>query len=118
MNKCVICGKDSGKGKTCGSTCRQALRRRKCDKEVSVTDVTVDDVTVAKKQDTPEFAIPNYGEANCECKMCRVNGNKHIINHGTYKPAKQLQSKELNRVTLPGDVDYEGAAVDAVPLTP
>lgn len=27
MNKCVICGKNSGKGKTCGSTCRSKLRR-------------------------------------------------------------------------------------------
>ncbi|GAG06837.1 unnamed protein product [marine sediment metagenome] len=27
MAKCLICGKDSGKGRTCGSTCRKALSR-------------------------------------------------------------------------------------------
>ncbi len=27
MSKCVVCGKESGKGKTCGSTCRSRLAR-------------------------------------------------------------------------------------------
>ena len=39
MGKCVICGKESGKGRTCGSTCRQRLSRSVTK---GVTDVTVE----------------------------------------------------------------------------
>ena len=51
----------------------------------------------------------NFGKPDCECKMCqtnRVNGNKHKINHGEPKSACELAENEVNRVTLPGDVDY------------
>lgn len=61
---------------------------------------------------TPHDALPsNYGLPNCACMHCqsnRVNGGKHIINHGTPKPADQLAANELNRVASPGDVDYIG----------
>ncbi len=33
--KCVICGKDSGKGQTCGSTCRSRLRRKQHNRTVA-----------------------------------------------------------------------------------
>ncbi len=55
----------------------------------------------------------NYGLDDCECQHCktnRVNGNKHTINHGAYKSANELGEHELNRVSLPGDVDYTGVA--------
>ena len=39
MNKCIICGKDSGKGRTCSPAHRKALQRR----DVSVTNVTVNE---------------------------------------------------------------------------
>lgn len=53
----------------------------------------------------------NYGQPDCECKHCRANrahGSKHTINHGPYKPFVQLKPGEVNRVSLPGDVDYDG----------
>jgi len=53
----------------------------------------------------------NFGLENCECLHCRANkssGNKHIINHGIWKPASKLAANELNRHSLPGDVDYVG----------
>lgn len=38
MGQCVVCGKDSGKGRTCSSTCRKALQRR----NASVTSAKCD----------------------------------------------------------------------------
>ena len=52
----------------------------------------------------------NFGQDNCECRHCannRASGNKHVLNHGPHKPASELSKGELNRVALPGDVDYE-----------
>ena len=101
MNNCVICGKDSGKGKTCSPKCKQlAYRNRRTAPTVTKSTVTP---TVT------EPLIKNFGESDCECQMCktnRVNGNHHIINHGAWKPARELGVGELNRVTLPGDPDY------------
>ena len=63
---------------------------------------------------TPEGraqSVPaNYGQPDCECYHCRNNrksGSKLIINHGAYKTAAQLADNEVNRVSLPGDVDYD-----------
>jgi hypothetical protein len=66
---------------------------------------------VLRIQDTPEFSIPNFGQPDCECMHCRQNrrqGSHHILNHGPHKPASELSPNELNRVALPGDVDYTG----------
>ena len=55
--------------------------------------------------------IKNYGQPDCECRHCqqnRTNGNRHVINHGPYKQFHQLRADEVNRVSLPGDQDYDG----------
>ena len=111
MKECVNCGKEHDRrGKYCSDSCKQAAYRN----TQTVTKQTVtrpESVTVPKIQDTPEFSIPNFGQPDCECMHCRQNrrqGNHHIINHGPYKPASALSQKELNRVSLPGDVDYVG----------
>ncbi len=59
--------------------------------------------------------IPNYGQPDCDCQHCqtnRANGNKHVISHGRYKPARELADKELNRVPLPGDPNYKGCCYE------
>ncbi|KKL47717.1 hypothetical protein LCGC14_2332710, partial [marine sediment metagenome] len=93
-------------GKYCSGACRAKQSRKAHAHAGKAHEV---------KRTVEAHAKPvNYGEPDCECKMCetnRANGNKHVINHGQYKRAKQLTSKELNRVTLPGDVDYEGCCV-------
>ena len=103
MNKCKVCGKDSGKGRTCGPTCRSKLAR-------SVANATVSDATVKKATVDATVKRPEgFGQADCQCQHCRNNragGSKHIINHGKYKTAAELGANELNRVSLPGDVDY------------
>ena len=55
----------------------------------------------------------NFGDPDCMCKMCIGNRSKtkpHILNHGALKRCDQLGENELNRVSLPGDVDFQGAA--------
>lgn len=55
----------------------------------------------------------NYGQADCACMCCAINRRKprpHIVNHGAYRPARELSKGEINRMSLPGDVDYEGLA--------
>jgi hypothetical protein len=64
---------------------------------------------IPKIQAAPEFSIPNFGQPDCECHHCRNNrksGSKKVLNHGPYKTAGELAENELNRVALPGDVDY------------
>lgn len=54
----------------------------------------------------------NFGQPDCECRHCannRNNGSRLVINHGPYKPVSELKDNEVNRVSLPGDVDYRGA---------
>lgn len=69
---------------------------------------------------TPTVTRPdNYGQQDCQCQHCqanRRNGSSHTINHGPYKTAAELGPHELNRVTLPGDSDYEAQADP--PITP
>lgn len=53
----------------------------------------------------------HYGTPDCACQHCRQvagSGSHHTLNHGPYKTATQLAPGELNRVALPGDVDYDG----------
>ena len=62
----------------------------------------------------------NYGLDNCTCQHClsnNANGHKHEINHGDYKPVNELARNELNRVCLPGDVDYNGCCLPQVSIT-
>ncbi len=58
----------------------------------------------------------NFGQLDCQCQHCktnRINGTKHVINHGIWKPVNQLAKDELNRVALPGDIDYTGITLTA-----
>lgn len=56
----------------------------------------------------------NYGQPDCECMHCqrnRTDGSNRKVNHGPAKSFHELQEhNEVNRVTLPGDVDYVDAA--------
>ncbi len=78
-------------------------------------------VELAKqRQEDEEYltALPaNFGEPDCQCTHCK-NNRTHTqqldINHGAWKPADRLGKNEINRVTLPGDIDYEGVAAPPV----
>lgn len=106
--KCLNCGKvveQAGNRPRlyCDDKCKQAAYRNR-----TVISVTAQP-TVTQLKSAP--AIANFGQPDCECMHCKSNrasGGKHTINHGEYKPAHLLSKGEVNRVTLPGDVDYEG----------
>ncbi len=119
MNKCEICGKDSGKGRTCGNTCRSKLNR------ATVSDATVEDATptATVEAESLDYCIidgisrpVNYGQEDCTCQHCKgikMNGLKLTLNHGQYKSAGELAECERNRVALPGDTDYQHAQTGA-----
>lgn len=51
----------------------------------------------------------NFGLVDCQCRHC-CNNRKHsphlTINHGPHKTFSELKDGEVNRVSLPGDADY------------
>lgn len=59
----------------------------------------------------------NFGKDDCQCRHCRAmktNGlfaKGSTLNHGPYK--KKLGPGEVNRQTLPGDIDYQGVVKGA-----
>ena len=125
--ECINCGKESrGRSKYCSDKCKVTYNRNK--NRNTVTD-NPPSVTVTADELVTETKPANYGQPDCQCMHCqsnRANGSRHTINHGAYKPADELGVKELNRVSLPGDVDYvemasrkgvtdEGVTVSALP---
>ena len=43
--------------------------------------------------------------------QCSMSQSHNTINTGQYKPSHELAQHEVNRVSLPGDADYQGFAV-------
>ena len=114
LNTCAVCGKGfvarRNTSKYCGDSCRKRASRGV--ENVTVSDVTVNDVTVSSV--TVSSMLPdNFGLADCQCRMCVVNRyrppkDQKRINHGRVKPFADLGDNEINRITLPGDADYNG----------
>ncbi len=91
---------------------RKRKRDGKCDSPVTKTsrDAIIERPIMTIERAAALNGIPNYGRANCECQHCQQNrrqGSKHILNHGPYKDITRLGPNEFNRVSLPGDTDYE-----------
>lgn len=136
VNYCWNCGQpipfSTGKRKRhyCNDTCRITYKRKteqsKANTKTEQDDVAVNDRSVATVEqgkllakvfdNDPYHLIANYGQPDCECKHCqavKVNKSKHTLNHGPYKPASELAMHEINRVSLPGDKDYDGVCLDS-----
>ena len=110
--ECINCGKELGnpRAKYCSDKCRMAYSRR-TDNPNKANPNTVLPEQIEPEQDNPNKAVlpANYGEADCECMHCqskRANNSKNIINHTGTNIAGQVM-----RVTLPGDIDYDGGIV-------
>ena len=89
---------------------RERTRRYRAKQKEGVTSKGVTATSIANEV-TARLNIANYGQPDCACLHCRANernGGKHTINHGPYIPFAQLGANEVNRVSLPGDVDYTG----------
>jgi hypothetical protein len=111
MNKCLNnCGTEiSSRAKFCSDKCRMSYKRSEPEHEQSANPNT-------NKPEQPTRTNPNtanHGQPNCECLHCQSkNGKIKHINHGLHKPAHALADGEVNRVSLPGDKDYTGQAVE------
>ena len=76
--------------------------------------VTANRVTDKSVTDNPPVCVtdnPYPGGPDCTCGMCKnkvINKSSKIINHGPYKTAANLKENEINRVPIPGDIDYAG----------
>ena len=111
MNKCIVCGKEC-KGKTCSGKCRAKLSRLNGQKAHG-TQPIIDAHAHETGAHSDTRTLPNnYGQPDCECLQCQNNRklpeNKRLtINHGPHKPAHALNDNEVNRVPLPGDMDYK-----------
>lgn len=133
MAKCEQCSKDyeskRSTSKYCSSLCRKLAFHNKDAKPRNAKDENANSGTLRQPSElevvedfatagtmTPEglkLEVPaNYGTPDCACKHCQTErskaGGRRLINHGAYKDRNQLADKEVNRVSLPGDVDYDG----------
>ena len=139
MNKCNQCGKayksKRSTSKYCSAKCRKLAFRvtvpevsvpvfdkdanlvgtyeRNGDIKSHVLSMTTEDIeSVGGHVDS--HGIAHFGDVDCECGMCHnkvINKSNNIINHGEYKVASELGENEINRVSLPDDVDYDGRMV-------
>ena len=83
--------------------------------EVSITELSpgTNSFSISCNPISSVAEIKNFGELGCECRHCQqntTNKSRHTLNHGAYKTARELEDGKLNRVSLPGDADYEGGA--------
>ena len=110
QNKCEQCGIEYEAKRTTSRYCGD-----KCRKLAFLGDeVSVPIVSVPRLESNPNKPL-NYGQPDCQCMHCqqhRTNNSKNIISHGRYKTASELSDHEVNRVSLPGDVDYTGHMAD------
>jgi hypothetical protein len=64
------------------------------------------------KADKPEQTMP---EQQCAANnQSRGKVDQHTVNTGTYKTSDKLDTNEHNRVSLPGDEDYDGVVTEVV----
>ncbi len=95
---------------------REWVRQKRVNKGSTLAGST-EGIVSMPSEGIPSVGLPlNFGCPDCRCKHChqaKTNGNKHTINHSSWKPVKELAVHELNRVSLPGDVDYNGVCADA-----
>ena len=121
MSKCMECGLEvESKGtkpvKYCSDKCRKAYGREK--RRIIAQAYRAEAIATGQVEtDNLQTDKPaNYGQPDCQCQHCqnvRASGNpfKRVLNHGEYKTASQLDRNELNRVSLPGDADYDGVCL-------
>lgn len=132
MAKCLQCGKEyeakRSTARYCSAKCRKLAFHK--NGKVSVPEVSVPSTVTPKGITIPEGyqddtgavtgqTLPaNFGQIDCQCMHCQQNrrsNHKLLINHGDHKPANQLMKNEVNRVSLPGDIDYDGVCSSKLP---
>lgn len=82
----------------------------KCRKAFSRSIRTDQSGQIQSGQSNPDKPL-NYGQPDCQCMHCQQNKGKLIINHDKPKKYEDMRANEVNRVALPGDIDYAGCMV-------
>jgi endogenous inhibitor of DNA gyrase (YacG/DUF329 family) len=111
MNRCLNCNEivENNANNTrlyCSDKCRKAHKRVHLGQIIS--DKFISDKRIIHLGQTNKLP-DNYGTSDCQCQSCEqnhINKDRYVINHGDYKDYSQLGDNEINRVALPGDVDY------------
>ena len=124
IKQCLQCGKDyeskRATSKYCGDSCKKSYQRRTLAGQivpVTSPDVPVNEVSGTSLGDLGEFSVPHVakivdsGECSRQNTFLMVGVNKDI-NYGAWKPIGDLGVREVNRVPVPGDVDYVGCCGD------
>lgn len=115
INKCgkEAISKGTKPAKYCSDRCRMQYKRTNGQSANEQSRANEQTNKQTDKGVTVELPA-NFGQADCDCFHCKQNrasGCKLVINHGERKQASRLASNEVNRVALPGDVDYKGCAM-------
>jgi hypothetical protein len=119
--KCKQCGNES-KTKYCSGKCRSAAYRARTSARPKTEAHAHETSAHAKNERTesPELSaahtannnLPlNFGLDNCQCKhcqQCRTNNLNVTLWHGKQAVVIGSGLIPLNRVSLPGDIDYIG----------
>ena len=118
----------------CSDACRKLYKRTLDNKRTEQTDsneqatnssIPIETLAMvdAACGDKLSHGLPaNYGQPNCQCWHCHnyraakkdtAKKDTAKLNHGPWLNAEQLaeQGYMANRVSLPGDIDYEVVAV-------
>ncbi|MBE3141172.1 MAG: hypothetical protein IMZ53_11415 [Thermoplasmata archaeon] len=101
---CKNCRKDFEPKRTTQAYCSRECQLRKACATIAQQPIA---------QETAQRLPANYGLPDCTCWHCKQNrsqpeARQYIINHSPYKTASEFVGREINRVSLPGDCDYQG----------
>jgi len=135
MGKCLNCGKEVAQteGKRarlyCNDTCKKVFQRKAKLADNGTENITghnrdtitgqanksifeyVDWKVLTPEQQAERWAKVKAGE-HWACGHKLTGGYKMTdTERVSYQPADQLATNELNHVSLPGDIDYAGAAL-------
>ena len=115
LKSCEHCGKEyeskTARSKYCSHNCR-ALRNKGVAQPADQTVAQpVFNGNVSKSlicTDGLQSSLICTKDQPCQhCQSKSTNKSKNIINHEQYKTADELEEDEVNRVSLPGDSDYD-----------
>lgn len=109
---CEGCGKtlEGRQSRFCSDKCRMQVKRTESQAEQRQSEQTESEQVAVVR------AGPTVHERQCAANN-ETRREPHTINTGPWRPADQLAKREHNRVSLPGDSDYDGIAEPAACAT-
>ena len=109
--KCLQCGQEfEGRADkaTCSPKCQKARQRAKVDNKVDTAKVdTLPPGVVWESEPGASKKIAERLEpcTHLHCAAAKARGVNTVLHQ--HRPSHELGPREVNRVSLPGDVDYD-----------